>query len=638
MRGFRAWVGCVGLMLAACSEHAIEAFPQLDVAIEAQPGLTSWTFSPDLSGGQLEQQAVVRLRNAGQDPLTLHEVAFESDNAFLHAVWPGGAPSFPTTLAAGEIRSLRIRYAPDSNIDVTGSARLRILSDDPEEPDITLQFVIGTLGPRIAVDMTQLTFINPSAAAPPTACTWFRNVGGADLVFESATLATATPYFQVVQAPPAGATIPALGTPGNPKSKPASLQVCVRITPGEKGVDYAAKLLLRTNDPKQSIATVSLGVSWPEPSRYHIACADTSGGLGFDFEGVQTGSSERCCTIENEGPSGFVVQKIELRALTAGEQALADALYAAAPYVEQADGSRQSVSLPRSISTGKQLHVCVRYAAPVDGKTANAETIVRFQQDQQTDALQLPVVAGDCSTPGLVAAPSSVAVWMGAPVGGSTSRQLLLANQSCAPMQVIQACVSQLASAGACGKTAALSAHFSLEPEVGLQSVGPWGTLVLGLQLQPKSDADPDLEQYAHVVHCGGSWDGNQCSEPPSTLVLPVHGHIGDDLPTPTLTLKAASSAPAHVGEPYVVQAAAESGAWPIGAYGAYLWYVAERPAGSMLWLSGEFQTTSAPKLTLKPDLPGSYVVIGAVQAVDPQDQTAFAWSPHATFDFEVAP
>lgn len=117
-----------------------------------------------------------------------------------------------------------------------------------------------------------------------------------------------------------------------------------------------------------------------------------------------------------------------------------------------------------------------------------------------------------------------------------------------------------------------------------------------------------------------------------------MQGHVGEDLTLPSLSLGLAAGTPAKVGSPLVIAAEAADGQWPVGEHGAYLWYVASRPTGSMLWLSGEFQTTTAPKLTLEPDVPGTYVVTGAVQSIDPSNPAAFAWSPHVSLSFEVEP
>ena len=634
---------CIGLLaatgLSGCgSTQVLEAFPQIDVTIEAQPGATSWEFSPDVSGGQLTQQATVRIRNSGNGALSISAVDFVSQNEFIKAIWPGGKPSFPKSLASGEIQSINVQYAPDPNIQDDGAAQMIIKSNDEDAPEIKLTFSIKQVGAKIKVDNTSLVFTNPSKAAPPTACAFFGNEGNAPLIFKKAYLSVATPYYQVTETPNEGDTIPAIGEGNNPKSNPMKLKVCVRVTPEAKDADYSAKLVIESNDSSQPKATVVLNVKWEEDNKYTVTCASGDGKIKYDFSGVNSGVAERCCNVYNEGPSGFVVNKVEVKALISDKQDVADALFSTALYAKNASGDKESVTLPRSISAGKSLDFCVEYTYPQDGKTTNAETIIRFQQANIPDALQIPVIAGKCETPDLVVAPSTVAVWMDAPLGGKTSRELLLANQSCAPLQIIQTCMSQIATSGACGNANALSQHFFVDPDIGLKAVDPWGTLPIGIRFEPPNNKYNDIQHFLHIVYCGGTWDGNACSEPPVTLTLNVMGYVGDGIQLPKLTLAPAEGAEAKVGQPFKIEAATTDGQWPVGEYGAYLWYVVERPAGSTFWLSSEFQTTDTPWLTIKPDVAGKYKLIGAVQSVNPAKPSEFAWSAHATVEFDVAP
>ncbi|MCB9738809.1 MAG: hypothetical protein H6747_06045 [Deltaproteobacteria bacterium] len=628
-------------LIPACgSDPEIESFPQMDVSIEAQPNAVSYEFSPDTSGGQLSQQAVVRIRNSGKGPLVLSAVDFVSQNEFIKAVWPGGKPNFPLTLTDGQIQSINIQYKPDPNIEDSGAAQMIIKGNDEDLAEVKLTFSVKQVGAKIVVDNKNLIFTNPSKAAPPTGCVLFGNGGNAPLIFKKAYLSTATPYYQVTETPNEGDTIPALGEGANPKSNPMRKQVCVRISPEAKDADYSAKLIIETNDTNEPKATVVLNVKWEQDNKYTVTCASADGKLKYDFAGVNAGAAERCCNVFNEGPSGFVVNKVEVKALDNGKQDLADALYSTTLYAKNASGDKETVKLPRSISAGKSLDFCVEYTYPSDGKTTNAETIIRFQQANIPDAVQIPVIAGKCETPDLVVAPSTVAVWMDAPLGGKTTRQLLLANQSCAPLQIIQTCVSQVATGSggqnACSNANTLSQHFFVDPDIGLKAVDPWGTLPIGLRFEPPNDKYTNIQHFLHIVYCGGTWDGNACSEAPVSLTLNVMGYVGSDITLPKLTLTPAEGAEAKVGQPFKIEAGTTDGQWPVGEYGAYLWFLAERPAGSTFWLSSEFQTTDAPWLSIKPDVAGKYKLIGAVQAVNPQKPTEFAWSEHATIEIDV--
>jgi hypothetical protein len=634
--------------VAACvvgcgSEITLTLPPQIEVTIEAQPGKTSWEFSPDLSGGQLSQQAKVRIRNTGEGDLVISAVDFISQNEFIKASWPGGKPTMPLTLAGGKIQTVDIQYKPDPNIPDEGIAVLLVKSNDEDKPEIKLEFSVRKQGALINLNQTNLVFVNQSKAAPQPQCAYFGNKGNAPLIFKKAYLATATPYYKITETPNEGDTIAAIGEPGNPKDSPTTMRVCVNLTPEALDADYSAKIFIETNDTSNPKATVVLNAKWETDNKYQVSCNSPDGKIKYDFGGITSGTSERCCTVYNEGPSPFLVLDVEVKALDGSKQELADALYSTTLYVPDEKGDDKVVVPKRSFSATKSMKFCVEYKYPADGKTTNAETIIRFQQAKIPDTIQIPVIAGTCDTPDVVYGPGGVAAWMNATVGTSTTREIVLANQSCAPMQIIQVCTAQVPGGTAqspCSNANLQSAHFKLEKDIGLTSVDAWSLLPMKVQFSPPDNAYTEIEHYLHVIYCGGKWDGVACSDPPVSSVLNLNGHVGDDITPPGLTLVAPEAEEAKVGVPYKIEAAVTVGDWPVGEYGAYLWFVAERPAGSTFWISTDFQSTNEPWIKIKPDAAGKYRIIGAVQVIEPQTDpkkaARVAWSPQASIEIEV--
>ncbi len=621
------------------SEQTLELFPQIDVTIDAQPSKTLHEFAADTTGGQLTSEAVVRIRNSGRGDLVLSEVAFVSQNKYIKDAWPAGKPTFPKSLKEGEILTIKVQFKPDPNDEDNGGAIMTIKHNDKKVPnDIVLSFKIKLQGPKIALDQTQMVFVNPSKAAPPTQCVTFGNAGNAPLVFKKAYLGTASPYYSVIETPNEGDSIPALGEGANPKANPMKLKVCVRLTPEAKDADYASKLVIESNDTSNTQANVVLNVKWEEDNKYTVTCASADGKIKYDFTGINAGVAERCCNIFNEGPSGFLVNQVEVNALTSAKQDLAEKLYAVNIYATNANGDPESVKLPRSISPNKSLKFCVEYTYPSDGATTNGETVIRFTQANQPDALQIPVVAGTCDTPDLVLGPGASPIWMDATVGTKTSREVVVANQSCAPLQIIQACVSQVAGGASPCDAKTLSQHFFVDPEVGLTPVDAWGLLPIKVRFEPANNKFTNVQNYLQVVYCGGTWDGSACSEAPTTATVNLIGYIGSDRKLPELSLALAAGSSPKVGQPFKIEAAATDGDWPVGLYGAYVWFISSRPAGSTLWLSTEFQATDTPWLALKPDVAGKYRIVGAVQAVNDNNPGEFSWSQQVAIEVDVAP
>ncbi len=646
------WARCAaaGLLLTAAlatslsgcgSDQAIEEDPQLSFNVDGTPKRIVHEFAPDTTNGQLQQESTVRIFSTGKVGLQLKNISFVSQNKFIKEVWPSGKPTFPTTLAPTDSLTIKIQFKPSAGQEDNNGAVLTIQHNDPKVPgNVVINFKIKLLGPKIATNATQLTFVNPSKAAPPTQCVKFGNEGNAPLVFKSVFLGTATPYYKVISSPNEGDSIAAIGEGDNPKANPKLLEICVRLTPEGQDADYATKLLIETNDPSTPQKTIPITVKYELDNKFTVTCSNPNGDLKFDFSDVTAGAAERCCNIYNDGPgAGFLVNGVDIKALTDGNQELADALFDVTLYALDPSGEKKTVTLPRSISPGKSLDFCTSFAYPADGKTTGGEMVIRYSQSNQSDTVQIPVVAGKCETPNLVIAPIASPVWLNAKVGAKSSGQLVVANQSCAPLQVIGACVSQVGglASNPCGPDKA-SPHFKLSPDVGLTGVPAWGLLPLNVVFEPKDNKYPEVQHYLHIDYCGGAWDGAKCSEPLASVDISVTGLVAEDVQAPKLSLALAAGAAPMVGQPFKVEAAATAGALPIGQFGAYLWFIAKRPANSLLWLSTEFQSTDSPWVSIKPDVAGKYTIIGAVQAVDDADSSNVAWSQQVLLEVDVAP
>lgn len=639
----------VATMLGAIgcgSEAALETFPQIEYTVEGQSGRKVWEFSPDTTGGQLTMQAKVLVLNSGEGVLDLKDIKFDTTNPFLKLVYPKGKPAFPVSLDSNERIQLEVRFAPDPNIENNESAIMTIKHNDADKADIVVQFKIRLSGPKVDLQDKNYVFLNPSSANPPKACFKFGNKGSAPLIFKSAQMESATKVYDVIDIPNQGTTIAALGQGNNPKDNPKKLEVCVRLTPGDKDGDYDAKLIIETNDPAEKQAKITLSAKWEEDNVFKVTCATSDGSLKYDFTGVKSGIVKKCCNIYNEGPSGLLVSKVEVAALESTKQDIADATFGYLLYrTNSQTGEQEKVSLPRSISKGKSLDFCVEYIYPNDNKSTNAELVVNYSQANVAASLQLPVLAGNCDTPDLLAGPGNSPLWMQTKLGEKATKTLTLANQSCAPMQILQVCTTQVATTGGggnpCDDATLQSAHFGLTKEIGLSSVKPWTMLPVEVKFEPPNEKYKTIEHFLNVVYCPGAWSGDKCSEEVATRTINLTGVVDADatklIKLPTLKLAAFNDQKPVVGQPFKIEAAATQGNdWPIGKYGAYLWVLADRPAGSTLWISNDFQSTDSPSLTINPDRKGKYTIIGQVQAVDEANQSNLVWSEQVKFTFEV--
>ena len=629
------------------SKNELTLFPQVDYTVEGQSNRKVWEFAPDTTGGQLTFQAKVLVLNSGEGALVLSDIKFDTQNTFLKLVYPKGKPSFPVSLASNERLQVEVRFTPDPNIENNEPATLTIKHNDAQKSDIVIQFKILASGPRINLQDKNYVFLNPSSANPPKACFKFGNKGSAPLIFKSAQMESATKVYDVIDIPNQGTSIAPLGEGNNPKDNPKTLEVCVRLTPGDKGEDYNAKLVIETNDPAEKQAKITLSAKWEEDNIFKVTCATADGSLKYDFSGVKSGIVKKCCNIYNEGPSGMLISKIEVAALESSNQEVADAIFGAKMYKTNAQTGDQSVvPTPFSISKDKSLDFCVEYIFPNDNKTTNGELVIHYSQANVGASLQLPVLAGTCDTPDLLVGPGNSPLWMQTKLGEKAIKTVTLVNQSCAPLQILQVCTTQVATTGSggnpCDNATLQSAHFGLNKEIGLTSVKAWATLPIDVKFEPPNEKYKTINHFLNIVYCPGAWTGDKCSDAVVARTINLTGMVDADAtklaPLPKLKLAAFNDQKAIVGQPFKIEAAATPGdAWPIGKYGAYLWVLAERPVGSTLWISNDFQSTDVPFLTINPDKKGTYVIVGQAQAVDEANQSNLAWSEQVKFTFDVA-
>ncbi|MCO4763853.1 MAG: hypothetical protein KC502_20235 [Myxococcales bacterium] len=621
----------------------MQHFPQLSFTVEGQPNQHSWQFSSDTSGGQLTQQAAILVVNSGAVPLQISAVSFETDNPYMRLIYPSGKPAFPVTLATNERLKLLIRFKPDSNIADFRSGRLTIGHNDAERGPVEVRFGVELSGAKVSFDKKAHPFINPSAANPQTACFKFGNIGHAALTFNKAYIETLSKVYAITKSPVAGTTIGAIGQGNNPKHSPKTLEVCVRLTLAAKTDDLNANLVVQTSDKANPLTKLKLLVKWQPDNVFTVSCAPQDGSLTYDFSDVASGSAERCCSIANHGPGSMVIHAVAIAALDGADQQLADMLFGQKIYkVSPSTGEDVPATLQQGIHPGKSLKFCVQYT-PDTQRTA-AAVVVNFAQASGPAALHLPVVSGPCDTPTLLTGPSESPLWMQTTVGDKVTKRLVLANQSCAPLQILQACATAVASAGnpanPCGDKSLLSLQFGLDKAVGLTALKPWGQLAVDVSFNPSNANYPHMSHFLNVVYCPGKWSDSSCAVPLATRTVALSGVVhpseSADPQLPTLQLSVSGDQTPKAGQPFKIVATASAGDWPIGEFGAYQWVIAERPASSSLWLGDGFQSTNKPQLTLVPDVPGTYKVVGRVQAVDETSPSNLAWSTQVELGFVV--
>ncbi len=655
--------------LAACGADTTgENIPAIEFTIDGQY-TNKKEFLPDQTGGQLSDLSVILIRNTGSvlnsdappPVLTIASVQFITDNPYLKMKYPKGDPGGVVKLAVNETLEVHVTWKPDPNDENNKPAQMIIKHDDEAKGDIKLDFKVLTFGARIVPDSSELVFINPSEAAPPTQCVTFGNEGNAKLVFKKAIIASAKPFYTVIKRPDEGATIDALGQGDNPKANKKKLEVCVRLAPAGKDQDYDDALQIESSDLTNPKIKIKLRAQFTKPAVYNLSCDNPLGAIMYDFAGVGPGSSGvATCNVANEGPGGFVVKSVQVKALATDQQQAVDDMYEAKTYkVNGATGDKEYAAPTTTVAIGedKTRYFEVTLTHPNDAAPLDAMLVINFTQANVSDSVVIPISAGKCKSPSLQAAPVSSNLWLRATIDKPGKGIVMVANQSCAPLQIIKLCTAQQnpASAGAdpCQNATLASAHFKAFGKSsdgtfkndGLHTVPQWSLYPIEVALAPPDDQYPNISHLLNIRYCPAEWANDKCVDPEgkavglSTQTVTLAGLIeqkaaANPILQPTLKIGAASGSEAVVGQPFKLEAAAEDGTWPIAQYGAYLWMVAERPKGSKMWLADSFQTTDHNWITIKPDMAGAFKIIGMVQSYDPANPANIAWSEQVVFDF----
>ncbi|MCP4871037.1 MAG: choice-of-anchor D domain-containing protein [Proteobacteria bacterium] len=113
------------------------------------------------------------LRNVGDDTLQIESLSIDGSSS-----WTIVEPPTPL-LASGTEDSFTVRYSPGS--DELVDARLVILSNDPDEPEVAVRLLADGIAPAIAVEPASYDFGNPEIGCVGDVEFVIANVGRAPL-------------------------------------------------------------------------------------------------------------------------------------------------------------------------------------------------------------------------------------------------------------------------------------------------------------------------------------------------------------------------------------------------------------------------------------------------------------------------
>lgn len=423
--------------------------------------------------------------------------------------------------------------------------------------------------------------------------------------------------------PAPNTVLAASGSAGNPTGG-NQLSFCVAYTPDAAPDNDAVALQVSTNAAGPLEALLTAGPA--EARQWRLTCADPAGKAGFHFPDAAKASFAHC-SLCNVGAAPFSV--------TANAVAIeqADTAKVAAALTCSAVGNTATGGEPVPVGLGKCVTITCGYTPQPTGPPPNALCTL----GPISAPVAVPISVGACDSPTLLFGPSAMQ-WSTAKPGAVATDTVVLANQSCAPLQLISACIASAGYTGAEPCKNPSKTHLLQQPFVPL-AMAPMALAPVSVQFTPPlGETGKDIADELHVAYCKGTWTNGACSGPIVTRTLPLVGRVALTPLTPPTSGCALldAKAPLHVGHAVALQdTVPNTGSFP--QIQAFRWVVTKRPAGASTWVPPDVHNfDQTDQLTLLPDVAGDYEVRCQAQGIDATTAGNNVWSQFAPLQFAV--
>ncbi|MBM4343865.1 MAG: hypothetical protein FJ100_10880 [Deltaproteobacteria bacterium] len=621
-------------------------------------------FDQDLTGGQVLKHKQITIRNTQADvgaapaKLCLKWEATKTNTQFKVTVLSGGdqkddayctnsetSPFKPGTTGLfaipvnGKPLVLDVEYKGNESGDsdpvtITISSNSKVVNPKTENPNVRkICFGIAKVGACGAIFPSEYYFANATKANPPTQCFGIKNCGTAALAFKGADFETANAQYQIVQQPNAEDAIAPKGDPANPDGQ-KEFKVCVRYSPDDSPDNEDVILVVSTNATTDNGKVKALISHKTEAeAKWKVDCSDPTGKLGFFFPEAEK-AGKKTCKVVNDGPPPLKIQNVAAVPVQSNDEEAVNA----ALKCKLVDIAGTAHDL-YSVGPGKSADLVCEYTPQGAGKPPAAVASFSYgSAGGNNGTMTLPILVGGCTAPSPEFGPTEL--WQMAKPGESSTGNIAVANQSCAGMQLVTACIAPASYKGNEPCQAPSKSH-SLEPAFAPMSVPAYGVTTLKVKFAPDAKATTkQVSDLLHVSYCNGLWASDKCQGTIVTRAINLTGAVAFDdkvvPPTVACTL-GGDAANLTKGNLVTIQAGAKGGATFDNQTFYYRFVVSSRPAGATSWISEVQQSTDQQSWTkLLPDQPGAYEVLCQVQGVKTDDAATYAWSSQVPVQFTV--
>ena len=623
-------------------------------------------FTPDETGGQLAKHRQIVITNTGAavgatiDKLCLKLSATKTNSQFKLSVVSGATKDdafcsqvhkgLPGAMAALEVSKGKLVLDIEYRANESGDKDPFVLTiesnsgntkgqSETAPADVKKQlhcFNVAKTGVCPLLTPTEYSFTNATAGAPPTACFNLQNCSSTDaLTFQGAEFGTNNSQYEIIEQPNANEVIPPKGDELN-KDGQKSLKICVRYKPDDTPNNEDVTLSVKTNAPTGPVQ-VLITAKTQEEAKWNVTCSDPTGKTGFYFTDA-TKAEVKKCKVCNDGPPPLKLQDVKAEATNANDDvAVAKALKCR---VVDGNGAEQN---PYAVNASKCADIVCDYTPPGTGKPPSAAChISHSSAGAPSGAMYLPIAVGGCDTPEMQFGPSPESSLFAKP-GATAAGTVVIGNQSCAPLQVVNVCIAAANYKGnePCQNP---SKNHVLETAFSPTGLPGFGVLAIGVKFTPDAKATvKGISDLMHVSYCSGTWAGGACNGGQIvTRALNLQGIISlDGAVTPPVSVCAVQgdAKALKVGTPVTIKnSAPDKGSFKDQTF-FFRWIVSKRPAGATTWLpEGQQSTDQTDVVKVLPDVPGDYEVLCQVQGIDNADANKNAWSPLVAVPFTVNP
>ena len=639
--------GCIG---TGGSSYGLQDEPAITVLVDDVKLADNVCahFATDDTNGVIKQSKKVTITNSGANgTLCINKITFTPTSTKLMTIAYGGhtadltkCPAAFASLEPGKSMIATITYAPAPGL--TDKVKLSIEHNDKDPTKYNnMCFDVSAQGPVISVKQTSLVFINPKASGGLQQCVYFGNDGGAALVITKvAEFQPNSPEYKIVSQPNVGDQISALGSADNQPSNPKTLPICIVMSSDGNPDNDQVQLVIHTNDLITPDATVKVFSKFEATSSYTVTCQGSDPTvIEYNFQGAGQGV-ERTCNVHNDGPSPWAWNNVpQIVAIAPSTQDDVDLVYKL-KLMRNGKERAQSSYGAGSVAVGQSIDYTIVYTPPTNGQPPpSAKLVVSYSQTPLPPAkLEIPILSASCDLPTLVFAPAQL--WFYATMNNKAQAHIAFANQSCAPLDILKACINTNNPSGAdpCASVQFQSKYYSLLTPVGASQITPStvgggnGLLGLDVQFMPTDDLHINDLALLNIVYCiTGSVAANDCKAGYQTINLTGNTTAGVTLPSAALSVETATPAS---GKPCVISGVLTPGSFPDAH--SWEWQLIERPPGSKSWIGDENQSTPDPSMSFVPDAKGKYTIQGMALTTDPSDPAQLAWTVPATVSFTI--